>query len=47
MSIEKSLSDLKLQKEYTYSGYVKQEKWDKVKKDLKSFADLFQLFEVK
>jgi type III restriction enzyme len=36
------------QSEYTYRPvYVKQEKWEEVKKDVKSFADLVQLFEVK
>lgn len=36
------------QSEYTYHPvYVKQEKWDEVKNNLKSFADLFQIFEVK
>lgn len=36
------------QKEYTYTPiYVKQEKWDNVKNDLKSFTDVCKLFEVK
>jgi len=36
------------QSEYTNNPvYVKQEKWDKVKKDVKSFAEVVQLFEVK
>ncbi len=35
------------QSEYTYNPvYVKQEKWDNVKKDLKSFAEVFQIFRV-
>lgn len=35
------------QTEYTYTAvYVKQEKWEEVKNDLKSFADVLQLFEV-
>lgn len=36
------------QKEYRYSPiYIKQEKWEDVKNDLKSFADICKLFEVK
>jgi len=36
------------QKEYSYEAiYVKQEKWEEVKKDLKSFADVCKIFEVK
>jgi type III restriction enzyme len=36
------------QKEYTYTAvYVKQEKWDEVKKDIKSFADVCKIFELK
>ncbi len=36
------------QKDYTYSPvYIKQEKWDEVKNDLKSFNDVIKLFEVK
>lgn len=37
-----------VQETYTYHpGYIKQEKWDTVKKDLHTFSDLYQLFEVK
>jgi type III restriction enzyme len=37
-----------VQKEYTYTPvYVLQDQWEKVKKDLKSFRDLVELFEVK
>lgn len=37
----------KAQSEYTYSPvYVKQEKWDEVKNNLKSFQDLFKIFKV-
>lgn len=37
-----------VQKEYTYTPvYVKQEKWDEIKNELKSFADVCKLFEVK
>ncbi len=37
-----------VQKEYTYSPvYVKQEKWEDVKNDLKSFNDVCKIFEVK
>jgi type III restriction enzyme len=33
---------------YTYTPvYVRQEKWDDVKKDLKTFADVCKIFEVK
>ena len=36
------------QSEYNYNPvYVKQEKWDEVKKDIKSFAEIAQLFQVK
>lgn len=36
------------QKEFRYSPiYIKQEKWEDVKNDLKSFADICKLFEVK
>ena len=36
------------QKEYTYTPvYIKQEKWEDVKKDLKSFVDTCVIFEVK
>lgn len=36
------------QKEYTYTPvYIKQEDWDKCKQDLKSFADVCKIFEVK
>ena len=36
------------QKEYTYTPvYVKQEKWDDVKNDLRSFNDIGKIFEVK
>ncbi|MBK9212014.1 MAG: DEAD/DEAH box helicase family protein [Saprospiraceae bacterium] len=35
------------QKEYTYTPvYIKQEKWEEVKKDLKSFAELVKIFYV-
>jgi type III restriction enzyme len=35
------------QKEYTYTPvYVKQEKWDEVKKDLKSYKDVYSIFKV-
>jgi type III restriction enzyme len=35
------------QSEYTYNPvYVKQEKWDEVKNNLKSFADTYQIFKV-
>jgi type III restriction enzyme len=35
-------------KEYTYTPiYIKQEKWEAVKKDVKSFVDICKLFEVK
>jgi len=35
------------QSEYTYTPvYVKQEKWDEVKQDLKSFQDLIEIFNV-
>ncbi len=38
----------KVQSEYTYTPvYVKQEKWDEVKNQLKSFADVCKLFEIK
>ncbi len=37
-----------VQNEYTYTPvYVKQEKWDDVKNDLKSFKDVLKIFEVK
>lgn len=37
-----------VQHEHTYTPvYIKQEKWDDVKKDLKSFDDVCKLFEVK
>jgi len=37
-----------VQKEYTYTPvYIKQEKWEEVKYDLKSFADVCKIFEVK
>ncbi len=36
------------QKEYTYTPiYIKQEKWEAIKKDVKSFVDICKLFEVK
>jgi type III restriction enzyme len=36
------------QQKYTYTPiYIKQEKWEDVKKDLKSFADVCKIFEVK
>jgi type III restriction enzyme len=36
------------QKEYTYTPiYIKQEKWEAVKKDVKTFVDICKLFEVK
>ncbi len=36
------------QKDYTYTAvYIKQEKWDDVKKDVKTFAEICKLFEVK
>ena len=36
------------QHDYTYSAiYVKQEKWEDVKKDLKTFDDVCKIFEVK
>ena len=35
------------QKEYTYTPiYIKQEKWDDVKNDLKSFSDAIKIFKV-
>jgi len=35
-------------KEYTYTPvHIKLEKWEEVKKDLKSFADVCKIFEVK
>lgn len=35
------------QQDYTYQPvYIKQEKWDEVKNRLKSFADLFEIFQV-
>jgi len=38
----------KAQKQYTYTPvYVKQEKWDEIKNDLKSFKDICKLFEQK
>ena len=38
----------KAQSEYTYTPvYIKQEKWDDVKKDIKSFAEVCIIFEVK
>jgi type III restriction enzyme len=38
----------KAQSEYTYTpAYVKQEKWEEVKNDLKSFNEVVKLFEVK
>ena len=37
-----------VQPQYTYTAvYVKQEKWDEVRKDLKSFADVCKIFDVK
>lgn len=37
-----------VQKDYTYTPvYVKQEKWEQVQKDLKSFEDVCRIFEVK
>jgi type III restriction enzyme len=36
------------QKEYTYTPvYIKQEKWEEVKNDLKSFANICKIFDVK
>jgi len=38
----------KVQKEYSYTPvYIKQEKWEEVKNDLKSFADICKIFEIK
>lgn len=38
----------KAQKQYTYTPiYIKQEKWDDIKNDLKSFKDVIKIFEVK
>jgi type III restriction enzyme len=38
----------KVQQEYTYMPvYIKQEKWEEVKKDLKSFVDVCKIFELK
>lgn len=38
----------KVQQNYNYNPlYIKQEKWDKVKKDIKNFVDLCILFEMK
>ena len=38
----------KAQNEYTYTPvYVKQEKWEEVKNDLKSFKDVCEIFQVK
>ncbi|GAA4090754.1 DEAD/DEAH box helicase family protein [Mucilaginibacter panaciglaebae] len=35
------------QSQYTYTPvYVKQEKWDEIKKDIKSFADVIKIFKV-
>ena len=37
-----------VQKEYTYTPiYIKQEKWDEIKKDVKSFVDVCKIFELK
>ncbi|MBC8147338.1 MAG: hypothetical protein H8E98_05080 [Bacteroidetes bacterium] len=37
----------KTQKEYTYTPiYIKQEKWEDIKNDLKSFSDVVKLFTV-
>jgi type III restriction enzyme len=36
-----------LQKEYTYTPvYVKQEKWETVKNDLKTFKDVTKIFKI-
>ncbi|HAZ93284.1 MAG TPA: hypothetical protein DCX70_07750, partial [Chitinophagaceae bacterium] len=36
------------QKEYIYTPvYIKQEKWEEVKNDLKTFGDVCKIFEVK
>jgi len=41
------LSHSKPLKEYTYTAvYIRQEKWEEVKKDLKSFNDLLNIFKV-
>ena len=37
-----------IQKDYTYTPiYIKQEKWETVKKDLKTFDDVCKLFDIK